>query len=305
MHPYLRSIGFSKYNTPASVERLLDTVMEQKAKAEAGKAHNSTVVETTKEFAPGIGIRIRGEVDENDEYHEMYYLPYIKSDVISTKQELYVHKRVDNYAYTGMCDDFRLGVSLIFYLQNMVDYMNEVLSLNENADPNEEIGIFDVYLSGLSTSGKILLGIEQTKEAFALKEKELFVKGALVKEAREGNTDAIEALALKDIDRHTMVNERIKTEDLFSIVETSFYPYGTESDVYNILAYITKVSTVKNKFTGEKVCVMNLLCNGLELRVAINRNDLLGEPKPGRRFRGTIWLQGRIDFIKVQDNTLP
>ena len=296
MHPYLRSIGFSKYNTPASVERLLDTVMEHKSSTDSGDTADSTIVETSKEFAPGIGIRIRGEIDENEEYHEMYFFPYIESETVSTKQELYVHKRVDNYAYTGMCDDFRLGVSLIFYLQNMVDYVREVLRINENPDPNEEIGTYDVYLSGLSTSGKILLGIEQTEEAFAIKKKELFVKGALVKEAREGNTDAIEALALKDIDRNTIVNERIKTEDLFSIVETSFYPYGTESDVYNILAYITDVSTVKNRYTGEKVCIMNLLCNGLELKIAINRNDLMGEPKVGRRFRGTVWLQGRIDF---------
>jgi hypothetical protein len=30
--------------------------------------------------------------------------------------------------------------------------------------------------------------------------------------------------------------------------------------------------------------------------IAINKADLLGEPAPGRRFKGQIWMQGIADF---------
>jgi len=31
------------------------------------------------------------------------------------------------------------------------------------------------------------------------------------------------------------------------------------------------------------------------LDLAINDKDLTGEPEAGRRFKGSIWLQGRLD----------
>ena len=40
-----------------------------------------------------------------------------------------------------------------------------------------------------------------------------------------------------------------------------------------------------------------LSCNELVFDVCINQKDLLGEPMPGRRFKGTIWLQGKINFL--------
>ena len=105
------------------------------------------------------------------------------------------------------------------------------------------------------------------------------------------------ALTLEDIDTYSMISRRIVHEDLFTIVDTYFMPYGMECDKYSILGEILEVEMRKNEVTEEEICVMKLSCNELVFDVCINQKDLLGEPMPGRRFKGTIWLQGKINFL--------
>ena len=53
---------------------------------------------------------------------------------------------------------------------------------------------------------------------------------------------------------------------------------------------------VENMLTHEQVYIMTVECNEIVFDVCINEKDLMGEPIPGRRFRGSIWMQGMIDF---------
>ena len=41
---------------------------------------------------------------------------------------------------------------------------------------------------------------------------------------------------------------------------------------------------------------MTIECNDIQFDICINREDLLGEAKVGRRFKGLIWLQGQLHF---------
>ncbi len=95
-----------------------------------------------------------------------------------------------------------------------------------------------------------------------------------------------------------MLSRRIQKEDLFSIVETSFMPYGMECDQYQILGTINFYTKVYNSYTKETIYQMNLECNGMNFDICINQKDLMGEPDVGRRFKGKIWLQGNINFPK-------
>ena len=51
---------------------------------------------------------------------------------------------------------------------------------------------------------------------------------------------------------------------------------------------------IRNQITGEGVYLLTLNYNDVLINLAINEMDLEGEPQPGRRFKGNIWLQGRI-----------
>ena len=125
----------------------------------------------------------------------------------------------------------------------------------------------------------------------------------LMQKARGGDEDAIEELTMKDMDLFSEVSRRIAKEDLYSIVDTSLMPYGVECDQYNIIGEIVKVRRILNNISKEEVYVLTLFVNDLTFDVAINIMDLLGEPKPGRRFKGIVWLQGRINY-PVDDDEL-
>ena len=114
--------------------------------------------------------------------------------------------------------------------------------------------------------------------------------------AKNGDERAIQLLTLQDMDLYSMLQRRIAEEDIFSIVESSFMPFGMECDQYRILGKILSVREIRNTHTGEILYRMTLNCNDLIFDICINRADLLGEPMAGRRFRGRIWLQGNINF---------
>ena len=59
---------------------------------------------------------------------------------------------------------------------------------------------------------------------------------------------------------------------------------------------ITDFSRVRNIATDERIYELRISCNDLDLDICINKNDLIGEPEVGRRFKGVIWLQGNVHF---------
>jgi hypothetical protein len=73
-------------------------------------------------------------------------------------------------------------------------------------------------------------------------------------------------------------------------------PYGVECDQYSILGEIIDYNIAKNRYTGEDIVFMTIECNEILFDIAINREDLYGEPAVGRRFKGSIWLQGTISY---------
>ena len=120
----------------------------------------------------------------------------------------------------------------------------------------------------------------------------------LIEKAKQGDEQAMESLTLDDIDTYSMISRRIIHEDVFTIVDTYFMPYGMECDKYSILGEILEVAIRINRLTQEELYIMKLSCNELVFDVCINKKDLLGEPMAGRRFKGTVWLQGKINFME-------
>ena len=100
------------------------------------------------------------------------------------------------------------------------------------------------------------------------------------------------------MDLYTTLSKKIRKQDIYSLVDTYFMPYGVECDQYSVLGEVVDSQKVINRFTDEAVYIMRILCNEIEFDVCINEADLLGEPAVGRRFKGNIWLQGRMDYTR-------
>ena len=113
--------------------------------------------------------------------------------------------------------------------------------------------------------------------------------------AKNGSKEAIEELALEEIDAYSNINNRARNEDLFSIVETSFIPFGMETELYKVLGIIDSVECHTNSVLGEKIYLMKIIVNDVPMDICVNAANLSGEPLRGRRFRGILWLQGRVE----------
>ena len=292
MHKFLRAVGFSNI-TKEELQLIFDKIMEHPTFQKSAKdSEGNEFAELTKEFGEFFGISVRGTFDENDEFHMDYYYPYFCGNTISTNEYADIEKHAEKESYAGICDEVRVGVSLIFYLQNVVDYLIEKNSRFYHMQKN------GVILSGLSTDAKILLPINKDEKRYEQVEKQRMERNHLLAAARNGDEDAIENLTLEDIDTYSLLSRRITHEDILTIVESYFMPYGIESDQYTILGEIMDWKLLQNEYTGENVYAFDIVCNDIPFSVCVNQKDLLGEPAVGRRFKGSIWLQGSLCYEK-------
>lgn len=288
MHKFLRSIGFSNIKRK-DLEIILDEIVHQPELMRVTKDSNGNeFAELVKTYGNGVGIMVRGSYDEKDAFHVDYYIPYAVSDVLSTQEQIDIEKHAEKESYAGVCDEVRLGVTLIFYLQNVADF------LSEHRTNIHVKNLYGAMLSGLSVDGKILLPIQQKVLEKQTANNKQEKRQKLIAEAREGNEEAIENLSIEDLDTYSQISKRIRKEDVFSIVNTTFMPYGIESDQYSILGEIKDFEEIVNSVTNEKLYSMEIECNDMNFKVTINQNDLLGEPAVGRRFKGSIWMQGTV-----------
>lgn len=291
MHSYLRAIGFSNIKKKKDIDTLTKySINNQDKKEMAEIIEGSLFTEISKEFTKSVGINIRGEYSEDNEFSMNYYYPYFKGKGITTNEDVSVEKHAEKESYAGICDDVKVGVSLIFYLQNVTEYINEK---RIGALSKQNISI---TLSALSTKGTILLPISKNDIQIKNTKDASNNRNTLIAAARNGDEDAIESLTLEDIDTYSMISKRILSEDVFTIVDSYFMPYGIECDQYSILGEITDVEVEVNNYTKEELYIMTLNTNALTFDVCINKKDIIGEPEVGRRFKGVIWMQGRINF---------
>ena len=291
MHQYLRAIGFSEIKNKKQLKLVLSQVVSAaNEKAFVEVSEDCVIAQYNMDFADSIGLTVRGQFDENDVFTYEFCYPYCKGVHVSTEEDVTVERHAEKESYAGVCDDIRVGVSLIFYLQNVLEY------LKKNAEHKLPQQNTSVTLSGLSLQGKIMLPINKNE-----KQKQKFEKASnnrkhLIAAARQGDEEAIESLTLEDIDTYTMISRKILKEDVFSLVDSYFMPYGVECDQYSILGEIEDFELVENSLTGEEIYIITLNCNELMFDFCINKMDMLGEPQIGRRFKGTVWLQGKINF---------
>lgn len=291
MHKYMRAIGFSTLQSRQKLQELLtEVIVKADSRAVTLNQNNTLLGEFSKNFAEGLGIAVCGEFDDEEKFIFEYYYPFLEGNGVTSYEDVSVERHADKDSYAGVCDDIKVGISLIFYLKNRLPYIK---AQTANRLP---IRGTTLTLSALSVSGTILYPIQKDEEQIARVKRDSATRNTLMAAARKGDEDAIETLTLEDMDIYTAISKRIQKEDIFTLVDTYFMPYGVECDQYSVLGEIVGMTLTTNKITGEKIYILTICCNELTFDVSINTTDLFGEPQVGRRFKGVIWLQGNINF---------
>lgn len=292
MHRYLRAIGFSSITTKKQLRELITYTIRQATEKNytSGTEDDSMFAEFSLTYGERLGITVRGEFDEGNNFTYDYYFPYLRGECISTEEDVSIERHAEKESYAGVCDDIKVGVSLIFYVQNIIPYLR---AKNSGLLP---IRGTTLTMSGLSCSGTIMMPIIKSEKQKANVKKASAERSTLLAAARRGDEEAIESLTLEDMDTYTAISRKIHKNDIYSIVDTYFMPYGVECDQYSVLGEILECRSVTNYITAEIVYIMQISCNDLCFDICINSEDLLGEPAVGRRFKGIVWLQGFINF---------
>ena len=291
MHQYLKAIGFGNVRSKKEMNKVLLQVKNLFTQQDLiSQDEEIDLCEYRKEFGAGIGISLCGDMDIDENFERNYYYPYFFGTGITSYADVYVERRMDREAYAGICEDVKIGINLIFHLQNTAEF------LKKQQAGKDSVKYKSVTLSGLCNGGTILLPVLKDKEQEERQREEVHNRMMLVSAAKSGDQDAIESLTMDDIDTYSRVSQRLVSEDVFSIVDTYIMPYGIECDHYSILGEILELQRIMNENTKEEIYVMKLDVNSLLFDICVPVETVIGSPDIGRRFKGNMWLQGRINF---------
>lgn len=289
MHQYLRAVGFSQIESKKDLKEILnDMIVKSSQKDFLETDRNSILVEYSKFYSPSCGLTLRGELDGENNLTLDFYYPFVISDNISTKEDVTFERHADKESFAAVCEDMRVGMTLIYYVQNgmyLMKHLSDEIFLKSDVSTS---------LSALSLGGTIMLPIKKDPKVLEKIRKASADKQKRIIAAKKGDEEAIEQLTLEDIDTYSAVSKRILKDDIFTLVDSYFMPYGVECDHYSMLGEIEDYRLETNNYTNENVYILEINCNNLPITVCINEKDLLGKPEKGRRFRGNVWLQGRI-----------
>lgn len=336
MHRYLRAVGFSEFSKKSDIDDFFSKNLSDKSLVSTYLSSDMRLCgQYDIKVCQDAGISVIGEQEKNSLASIDFYYPYIKGYDYTLIQECTIERHSDKESFAGIIDDYRMGMALIFYLTNGNVYSSLIKKYKLS-----DIKIDRIFLSALSVSGKIILPIEKKNPVpnnplFFGADKVNIDDETLAdnydddyddeEEDDDGDdqnipystrlidnmNDFSEGIGMKAISIGIGIKlpknpagdqeKRLKNEDLYSIVETSLVPFGIECDKYQIVAEILSVNKKTNAFTNESLYEMRVNTMGLQFNLMINEKDLEGEPLPGRRFRGIIWLQGTVEFLTKFD----
>ena len=205
MHQYLKAIGFGPIKKKAELKEILEQTRET-------FTHQMTVsyneeadyCEFQKEYGQDVGITLCGELDDHDQFDMEYYFPYFQGSGVTTYADVSIEKRIEREQYVGICEDAKVGISLIFTMQNGVEYMKERQLGMMTGAPN------GVTFSGLALSGRILLPVRKSETQMRFAREEAKTRKKLLSAARNGDLYSImgEILAIRERE-NTLTGERL------------------------------------------------------------------------------------------------
>ena len=300
MHLFTPAVGLKKYSLRPAMDKLIKKIIQESVKtdnviyAENGTDSvgfyesqiNKVMVRDGKKNIAGISIR--GSYNpEKKKFIESYFFPYAEGSIPYFNKELSIERLSDKEAYMVHCNETQKDISPIFFMRNIVEYLNTYKGQKTICERM-------VFMSGLAIDGKIILPIKKTDEQIARCNAAVKKRNTLINRALQGDMEAMDSLTIGDYDTISDIYRRVRKEDIYSVVDSSFIPTGLECDVYSVVGNIKEVSLLKNDITDEDIYYMSLECNSVEFDLVINKEDLLGEPHVGYRFVGRIWLQGNL-----------
>lgn len=97
-------------------------VKEAEMTGRLAEQEGSRFCELRTEVAPGMGVAMIGEMSPKGTFSREYYFPYVKNPDVSSEAECSIQRHTERETYAGLLDEYRVGISLIFYMENSMEY---------------------------------------------------------------------------------------------------------------------------------------------------------------------------------------
>lgn len=122
MHLFFRTVGFSEFSTKDE-EKLIKAAVKS-AVAAGSVVYNKELQRGMIQMRTGekTGLCIYGQYD-GKKFKKEYYYPYLLGGPSCESDEITIERHTDKESYAAVCEEIKAGVTLIFYLQNIMDYL--------------------------------------------------------------------------------------------------------------------------------------------------------------------------------------
>ena len=97
MHRYLRAVGFSRIKSRSEINELLAYIVRNADEKKYTSIDDTDVMfaEYSKEFAENVGLIVRGEYNEDNQFMFHYYLPYMRGIQISSYEDISIERHAE------------------------------------------------------------------------------------------------------------------------------------------------------------------------------------------------------------------
>ena len=294
MNNYLKAAGYSEYNTEGIIYRFIrnSVIKPEYLTTQFDLGDGTTLTEYRMPANAYIGI-CAAVLKSSGEFEEIqYYYPYFNSPEVSTAANCIIESHTMSELYSGSIDDYNIGLSLIFFLSNPINY--RLRKLYDGASEFQ-----GTALAAFANEATVLLPVVPQADPLdplaGMDVSSIFDADEPILSSEDDETELIDDYIESSLDMYDQINERIESEDLYSLVEQSFIPCGVECDQYSVIGEITDYIEQANALTDERLALIKLSCNNVEFWLCMRKEDILGEPQKGRRLKCRIWLTGTVN----------
>ncbi|MBO4309809.1 MAG: DUF3881 family protein [Lachnospiraceae bacterium] len=292
MNRYFRAVGFLNNFSIQEYEKIVEDIMfrpEGSVIADNIQA-KYFIMDKCLDCGEDFGICVRMIKDSRGNIHRDCVFPYFRSEEYFEHDDCSFEKKISGEEFLGVYEDFSLGENIFFYVQNVDELYRRKNLKNTKCS---------VAISGLSIAGNVILPIKKDENERESAKEFNRKRTNLLNKANDGDHNAFATVRYDDILTNVTVSEQVFIEsmDIYTVVDSSFIPCGAECDLYSVLGEIVDFQMKTNALSGEKVYILKVSVKGVVLTVCINEKDLFGEPQIGFRFKGTVWLQGRVNML--------
>lgn len=289
METYMSAIGFGNIRKKKQWDMLIDEVLNDADKQYVTNHDEDHVfIEYYKSYGRNIGVVLRGLLDNDKDIDFETCDPYFDSKYIMDVSEVEVEEDEEDYFYFAVSEEEQSGVEIVFQLQNIIEYLE--------IKDDKEVFIEGIKVVGLASKGTIILPVEKTECDLEYENEQKEWRKELLKRVKAGDEEARKILESEAEEAAEIIEERLQSEDILSVIEGYFIPIDYLEATYSILGIIKELELIINEETKEEIYWMLVESMGMSIEIAINAEELTGKPQVGMRFMGICWMQGTIVF---------